>query len=107
MALLATTCTNGVTSGRLPETLLERQSPRPDYHACTVTLSRRLGPNSGEGDVTAPCSASAMYRSHTGSKSCRTKPLAVPLLVRIALDPTSYGLRMRFNRYAGPNPTAP
>jgi hypothetical protein len=32
--LLATTCGNGVTSGRLPETLQDRESPRPDCHAC-------------------------------------------------------------------------
>ena len=31
--LLVTTWENGVTSGRLPETLLERESPQPDSHA--------------------------------------------------------------------------
>src|SRR5919106_2852683 len=36
MALLAMTCANAVTSGRLPETLLERESPRPDCHACAL-----------------------------------------------------------------------
>jgi hypothetical protein len=41
---LATTWENGVTSGRLPETLLERESPQPDCYArenAGVVLSGR------------------------------------------------------------------